>query len=636
MHNTIYAAKKTTTLQYPTPFIVFLESLSPSFIMSAIWLHFKKVFKDGKIHKAQCNKCSKLLEPHTGGLRFHANTHGITVTSGDKIATTQPQSQITQFLKPEKPDSLNALIARLCAKDGIPFSVISDSVDIRKFINQSGLGTAPTSHNTVRICVLAYYNEIKNLFISKLKEEKERVGQFTLSFDEWSSLRNVRYMNLIVHTDKQLWDLGLIRIQGRTNASLSSEDIDSRLKEFQLSLSNFTAMMSDGAPINGAISRVTGLDQQQCLAHGIQLAINSILYDSTENDDNESSDMEDEDELGVLAFGYQEASFNIQPSLRRGMIKDTIFKVRKVVKLFKRSPTMNHLLQGFVQNKLGQPLQLILDTRTRWSSLSAMITRFLKIRDCVQLALVDLSANNQLNEDITFSSYEIDYLESISSALYPIEVLVKSICSKKCSLFDAHLGVEILLDKLSSDNTTLSNDLMTQLIDRLSSRFCQQYYVQLYLEDRKLVERPKYFKSMPNKKSIKTTILSILRRLPVEEEEEVLQPVIESVSIPHEQVQDFKDEFLVNLASKKRKIEHTQSSLETRVTKEMKYYEETGQLGPLISKVLTITRTIRPTTCDCERAFSVAGYFCSKLRSRLGDESLNALVFLKSYFNNHS
>lgn len=606
--------------------------------MSAIWVHFKKVLQDGKLHKAQCQLCQKQLEPNTGGMRHHVNVkHGIVVKSGDKIpnaSSSQPQPQITQFLKPEKAESLNALIARLCAKDGIPFSVISNSDDIRKFINRSGLGTAPASHHTVRTCVLAYFNEIKNEYISKLQQEKDRVGLFTLSFDEWSSLRNVRYMNLLVHTDIQLFDLGLIRIQGRTNATLSSEDIESRLEEFQLSLSQFTAMMSDGAPINGAISRVTGLDQQECLAHGIQLAINATLYDSTSSD--LSSDEEEEDELGILAFGYQEAISSTQPSLRRGLIKETVNKVRKVVKLFRRSPTMNHQLQGYVQNKLGQPLGLILDTRTRWSSLSAMIKRFLKIRDCVQLTLVDLSANNHLNEDITFSSLEIDYLESISSALCPVEILVGYICSKTCSLFDAHLGVEILLDKLSSENTTISNDLKSHLIDRISSRFCKQYYVQLYLEDRKLIERPKYFMSMPNKKSIKATILATLRRFPVAEDDQDLQPMIESLPIQNDQVDDFKDQFYVNLSNKKRKIEILSSPLETRVNKELKYYEETGQLGPLLQKVLTITRTIRPTTCDCERAFSVAGYFCSKLRSSLGDESLNALVFLKSYFNNHS
>ena len=42
--------------------------------------------------------------------------------------------------------------------------------------------------------------------------------------------------------------------------------------------------------------------------------------------------------------------------------------------------------------------------------------------------------------------------------------------------------------------------------------------------------------------------------------------------------------------------------------------------------------TIRPTSVDAERAFSIAGYFCNKLRSRLSDESLSMLCFLKSYF----
>jgi hypothetical protein len=42
--------------------------------------------------------------------------------------------------------------------------------------------------------------------------------------------------------------------------------------------------------------------------------------------------------------------------------------------------------------------------------------------------------------------------------------------------------------------------------------------------------------------------------------------------------------------------------------------------------------TIKPSSTDAERTFFIASKFCTKIRSRLSDKSLNALVFLKYYY----
>jgi len=45
------------------------------------------------------------------------------------------------------------------------------------------------------------------------------------------------------------------------------------------------------------------------------------------------------------------------------------------------------------------------------------------------------------------------------------------------------------------------------------------------------------------------------------------------------------------------------------------------------SSLLTISRT----STDAERVFSIAGNICNKTRTRLGDDAMNALVFLKHF-----
>ena len=42
--------------------------------------------------------------------------------------------------------------------------------------------------------------------------------------------------------------------------------------------------------------------------------------------------------------------------------------------------------------------------------------------------------------------------------------------------------------------------------------------------------------------------------------------------------------------------------------------------------------TIRPTSVEAERAFSAMGLFATRLRTRLSDVCLDALVFMRQYY----
>ena len=46
--------------------------------------------------------------------------------------------------------------------------------------------------------------------------------------------------------------------------------------------------------------------------------------------------------------------------------------------------------------------------------------------------------------------------------------------------------------------------------------------------------------------------------------------------------------------------------------------------------------SIPPTSIEAERAFSAAGYIGNKIRSQLGDDTLDALLFLRVHFQNTS
>ena len=80
-------------------------------------------------------------------------------------------------------------------------------------------------------------------------------------------------------------------------------------------------------------------------------------------------------------------------------------RVRQIVKLFKRSPLKNETLQKYVKEIYPNGLNLILDCKTRWSTLLDMLERIIKIKFPVQKALLDLGVQIDLS-DLEFTQIE--------------------------------------------------------------------------------------------------------------------------------------------------------------------------------------------------------------------------------------
>lgn len=78
------------------------------------------------------------------------------------------------------------------------------------------------------------------------------------------------------------------------------------------------------------------------------------------------------------------------------------------------------------------------------------------------------------------------------------------------------------------------------------------------------------------------------------------------------------------------KIDH-----EKIIVKELNIFELTGELTITLKKLFDSIKSIKPTSTESERVFSIASCFSTKKRSRLSDASLNALCFLKTYFKKH-
>lgn len=230
-----------------------------------------------------CNK--RILYSGSTGLIKHLATHNIDINAEvNPQSTIVSQPSILDHFSIVKEDSMSAVLARMISRDGIPFSTFTNSPDMRKLFKKSGF-ELPSSPNSIRKCVFDHAKDIKKKVMSEMQEALSKCEKLTLTFDEWSSLSNRKYLVLYVNAPHKSWNLGLTRIKKDRNlskneryGSLLYENITKLLDSFELKWDNFISIISDGASPNQIVASTAGISIQKCLAHAIQNAIKATLY----------------------------------------------------------------------------------------------------------------------------------------------------------------------------------------------------------------------------------------------------------------------------------------------------------------------------------------------------------------------
>ena len=126
----------------------------------------------------------------------------------------QTQTSIIEFSKRE---TLVEVIARLAAEDGISYLKISKSKFIHSALRARGF-IPVKSHCTISRMVIRYAKHIKELITSELQVLLANGIRFSVSLDEYTSIQNIRYMNVNVHSRNNCWNLGMRKINGKMPA----------------------------------------------------------------------------------------------------------------------------------------------------------------------------------------------------------------------------------------------------------------------------------------------------------------------------------------------------------------------------------------------------------------------------------
>lgn len=218
------------------------------------------------------------------------------------------------------------------------------------------------------------------------------------------------------------------------------------LKVYGLEEKDIIGITTDGAKVMVKMGRESRFVHQQCIAHGLHLAVTDVLFKkrpvvlreapqvSNSNGGEENivliEDMSQNEDIQQIEDDIQQVEGDIANSevflvgLVEGEteeeeiiteefdLKLLIDKVREVVYTFKGHPGRMVYLHKHGMEDRGEELGLLADCKTRWGSTHDMVERIVKLNAPVAKALIDGKLPS-----LAFTDVEIASLEVVSSEL---------------------------------------------------------------------------------------------------------------------------------------------------------------------------------------------------------------------------
>lgn len=269
--------------------------------------------------RAKCKECNSHISckgSSTGGMiKYLKGKHNIEIRPKTNTNTPQPSkkrksvennaslfsssasaSADTGMLKFVKRQSVIEILARLVALDGFSVNAIAKSEFIRESITSRGC-ELPKANLNIMAHVLCFYEEAERDTINRIKELKAEDRKFSITLDEWTSLRNRRFLNVNLHSDQNPINLGLIRIKNTCPSEEIERLTNEKLNEFNLRMSDIVGATTDGAAVMVKFGRNISAVHQQCYNHAMHLGIVDAIFKKigstageTEEDENENND----------------------------------------------------------------------------------------------------------------------------------------------------------------------------------------------------------------------------------------------------------------------------------------------------------------------------------------------------------
>lgn len=199
-------------------------------MVSWIWSHCIKIDKNS----VKCKLCHRVLAISGGtkGITTHLlKIHQLCDTSKPLKRTETSRDEVSSEISSPLPkrqktmtdyyqySTLEETLARLSAESGLSIRQISKTNYIRRSLQRDfPKRVIPKNQTGIMKLIMKYYDIAKKDTKERIQMLKEEGTKFSSTLDEWTSLKNVRYLNVNLHYNcdgsTTSINLGLLSISG--------------------------------------------------------------------------------------------------------------------------------------------------------------------------------------------------------------------------------------------------------------------------------------------------------------------------------------------------------------------------------------------------------------------------------------
>ena len=397
-------------------------------VSSDIWKYFRKL-NSSKTVCIACGKTFNITSNSTSSMWYHLKT----ASKNCYVRSTEKEEHIKDQQKRKKLDlrdfinqPIGYYLAKIASEDNMTLNRMINS-EVCKVYLAGFRHNMPNSASTITTQIISFYNQEKINLKNRLQKLISQNTKFNITLDEWKSINDSKFLNIVLYSQQQIFNLGLCRLEGGTTSESILNIVLSKLSEFGLNLSQHIAVQTfDGANYMVKYGRLSGIPYTLCINHALHLAILKTIKENQE---------------GVNSIKLER--------------EDLIARVRSIVHSFKKSTRLSDILKDKIQSIYGpkSASTLIIDCKTRWSSLCDMLERFLRFFE--EIKFVHL----EVGKEFTITNEEKEYMQTLIESLIPVKILVRRFSSRTCFLYEAHKTISFLLDYLRTQNNDISSAL---------------------------------------------------------------------------------------------------------------------------------------------------------------------------------
>ncbi|KAL5267571.1 hypothetical protein ACHWQZ_G004568 [Mnemiopsis leidyi] len=634
---------------------------------SEVWKHFRKNTETGK---AECLKCDKSLAlcGTTTNLWNHAKrAHQVLEEKQPPTCPPNKRRRKKDRVSFTELDfsSREAIYGYLTAVDRLSFKQCARSGFIKQAIKTMGFDPLRTADG-VRVDVAKLYRNYLNEMKKDLASRLARGEMFSATADEWTGVGGRKYVNVNLKTiDEKMLCLGLTRIRGRCGAIEVADTLKRTLLLYGVDIDkDIFSMTTDGASVMTKLGKsyISVPFHLLCQAHGLHLAVTDLLYKKKSKSTADSStELEEifsqqsiQDDQGSIQSGLSECGdeedadeeesdgecsaaevdddefeeMDDEAVQAFGLNKEVklVTKVRAIVRKIRKSELKRNSLLERTEAVLGRELTLLSDVKTRWSSMHTMLDRYLRLAALVNAVLKE---HNDFRSTVT--EKELKKLTEIKDALTPLKAVTEALSERNISVTQAEVAVNYALQELTSLDTDFSKRCYKSLKKRYEERRDPELVALTgCLSDRRYLDRKS---GVFNCNSVSKRML---QQLLDELEDTIKKPSQEGQEEAASSSQEDPATSSAQLTFKEKlykKMRNVYNSPPKRrrqgLSDEFKRYLGGKELTPSLLQLKALLNTVQPSSAEAERAFSAAGLFVTKVRNRIGDDSLNMLCVIR-------